>query len=157
MSNSLFQNLRTDLFVHLNKTGTPIWRVKRSTVGFFAFKSIFQTEKYLTIIADKWQRLNYTRFRLRTLGFNANKRWFQPGTSTDLPCPLCGYHTDDEKHFLFQCTAYDSIREKNEVFELDITRRQDFVSLLTSSDDSIIRGTAKFIAEAQKIRRKQNG
>ena len=122
---------------------------------FFSFKSVFQAEKYLKVMTDKWNRLIYTRFRLRTLGLSANKRWFQPGTSTDLPCPMCGYNVENEIHFLFQCKAYDSIRDKCEFFSLDVAKRQDIVFILSSYNEHIIKSVAKFVAEAVKIRQNQ--
>ena len=72
---------------------------KEKCSWFFSFKDVFQTEKYLSVVTDKWQRTNYARFRLRTLGFNANKNWFQPGTSTVYPCSLCGNNDDNENTF----------------------------------------------------------
>eukprot|EP00745_Piridium_sociabile_P020930 TRINITY_DN32279_c0_g1_i8.p1 TRINITY_DN32279_c0_g1~~TRINITY_DN32279_c0_g1_i8.p1 ORF type:complete len:178 (-),score=11.46 TRINITY_DN32279_c0_g1_i8:250-783(-) len=150
--NNLFQNLKIDLFAHSNRTGIQIWRAKKNIIVFFSFKSIFQAEHFLTAITDKWHRLNFARFRLRAFGLNANKRWFQPGTSTESPCPLCGFSVDDEKHFLFQCRLYDTLREKHTFFELDMTKKHDVVSVLSSDDELIIQSVAKFIAEAYKIR-----
>ena len=49
---------------------------------FYSFKSVFQSEIYLEVLTDKWQRANYAKFRLRTLGFNANKQWFLSEEST---------------------------------------------------------------------------
>ena len=91
---------------------------KERNSWFVSFRSVFQAEKYLSVIKDKWQRINYARFTLRTMNFKANKRCFNPETSTDSPCPACNYITDDEKHFLFQCRAYDTVRTKYEFFEM---------------------------------------
>ena len=80
---------------------------------FFSFKSIFQTEKYISIVTNKWHRVNIARFRLRTLGFYANKRWFDDNKNAHVPCPMCDSAPDDEKHFLFKCKSYDDIRKQD--------------------------------------------
>jgi hypothetical protein len=119
---------------------------------FFSFKSTFETEKYLSVVTDKWHRINFARFRLRTFGFNANKRWFQPETSTELPCPMCRFYIDDEKHFLFQCKAYDKLRDNSVFFKSDVAKRQNVAFALASDNEIIIKSIAKFIAEANKLR-----
>eukprot|EP00745_Piridium_sociabile_P032735 TRINITY_DN5549_c0_g1_i12.p1 TRINITY_DN5549_c0_g1~~TRINITY_DN5549_c0_g1_i12.p1 ORF type:complete len:436 (-),score=19.73 TRINITY_DN5549_c0_g1_i12:134-1441(-) len=121
---------------------------------FYSFKSMFQVEKFLGVITNKWHRSNYARFRLRTFGFNANKRWFQPGTSTEIPCPLCDYSVDNEIHFVFDCKALEKVRSRCEVFGKDAALRKDLISLLSSEDDDTIISVAKYISEAWSIRRK---
>ena len=121
---------------------------------FFSFKNVFQAERYFSIITDKWHRILFTRFRLRTLGFNANKRWFDCGTSTENPCPLCGHTVDDESHFLFDCVAFSDVRKKHSFFKSEVAKRQDVALIVSSTNDQLIQSLAKYIAEAMKMRNK---
>ena len=122
---------------------------------FFSFKHVFQVETFLSVIKDKWHRINMTRFRLRTLGLNANKRWFLTETSTQAPCPMCGSLTENETHFLFHCKAYDVIREKCTFFRSEFGKKNDVIATLVSENENVIRSVAMFIAEAHKIRQEK--
>ena len=105
------------------------------------------------MITDKWHRTNYAMFRLRTLGFNANRLWFQPEVSIDMPCPLCGADIDDEKHFFIDCLAFNELCEKNTFFNLAVAKLQDVPAVLMSNDETVMKMVATFISEALTIRK----
>ena len=120
---------------------------------FFAFKSVFQVEKYILSLDDKWMRSCMLRFRLRTLGFNAHKLWFQISSYSDEHCPVCKNAVEDEKHFLFECKAYELVREKyNIAFRSHLYKREDVAELLRCENENVIKSTALYIAEEFKIR-----
>jgi hypothetical protein len=123
---------------------------------FYSFKSIFETEKYIMAVTIKWHRICLARFRLRTLGFNAHKRWFHTDTAAPSPCPMCGFLLEDEMHFMFHCKTYDDIREKCNVFRTNVAKNEDLVGMLKMDDAEQLRSLAKFIAEAYSLRIKEN-
>ena len=120
-----------------------------------SFKNVFQTEKYLKVLTHKWYRSNLVRFRVRTLGLNATKRWYHTDTSAGSPCPMCGWQTEDEVHFLFVCKSYDDIRQKCMLVSEEILKRMDITSILLSEDEALLRSLAKFISLAWDRRRKK--
>ena len=122
---------------------------------FSSFKSILQPEKYLLIVTNKWYRDSLARFRSRTLGLRANKNWFISAGSMNNYCLFCSDKSiaEDENHFLFECKAYDDVRMKSALFKREAARRQDIISLLSTNDNRIIVALAKYIADANNIRK----
>eukprot|EP00745_Piridium_sociabile_P040569 TRINITY_DN782_c0_g1_i3.p1 TRINITY_DN782_c0_g1~~TRINITY_DN782_c0_g1_i3.p1 ORF type:complete len:396 (+),score=16.17 TRINITY_DN782_c0_g1_i3:171-1358(+) len=55
---------------------------------YHSFKDVFQPERYLSIITNKWHRCVLARFRMRTLGLYVNRRWFDVDVSVNAPCTL---------------------------------------------------------------------
>jgi hypothetical protein len=132
------------------------WHAKLETnekySWFFSFKYAFEVEKYISVIEDSWLRTCMARFRLRTLGFNANKYWFHTDSSTEEPCPMCSCELEDEDHFLFHCKAYENLRVKYVFFESKPTRSCNVTEVLRSQNDNTVKSIAMFIAEALKLR-----
>ena len=124
---------------------------------FLSFKSIFETEKYITVVNNKWHRLSLARFRLRVLGLNAKKRWYDTDTdaSTQSPCPMCGDQTEDEIHFIFDCKSYDDIRNKCLVFDDRFVLERDITQLFLSDNNIKIQSFSRFIALAWTRRTKK--
>ena len=60
---------------------------------------------------------------------------------------------EDENHFLFECKAYDDVRMKSALFKREAARQQDIISLLSTNDNRIIVALAKYIADANNIRK----
>eukprot|EP00745_Piridium_sociabile_P006126 TRINITY_DN13966_c0_g2_i3.p1 TRINITY_DN13966_c0_g2~~TRINITY_DN13966_c0_g2_i3.p1 ORF type:complete len:140 (-),score=4.06 TRINITY_DN13966_c0_g2_i3:65-484(-) len=123
----------------LNKIDIRIWKLMKKHSWFSSFKSIFQTETFLGAITNKWHRSNFARLRLRTFGFNANRNWFQPGTHTEIPCPLCNSPVDDEIHFVFDCKAFDDLISHCVFFYKHFALRKDLVGLLSSEDEHFLK------------------
>jgi hypothetical protein len=119
---------------------------------FLSFNSNLQPEKYLSVVTHRWYRSMLARFRTRTLGLNANKNWFVSGAAENI-CPACKLNTiEDEFHFLFQCKAYETIRQKCNIFQAPIIRRQNLVDVLTLENEELIRSLARYVAEACQVR-----
>lgn len=136
------------------------WHSKMEEYGkyswFYSFKSIFQSEHFLRSVTHKWHRDMFARFRTRTLGFKANKRWFEQTNTTDDICILCEEGVkEDERHFLFDCSAYNNIRCKSQLFHTFFAKRKNLTSMLATDDDVILKNLAKYIAEAVSYRNKK--
>ena len=87
------------------------------------------------------------RFRLRTLGLNANKRWYLNDYFTQSPCPLCGDVLEYEIHFIFMCKAYDEIRKTSKM-----SAQQKILTLLHTRDEKLLKALARYIALAWNFR-----
>ena len=121
---------------------------------FLSFKNVFQAEKYIKIITNKWHRCSLARFRLRSLGLNATK-WFNTNTPAEAVCPMCNTENEDEMHFLFVCKSYENIRQKCVIFNEDISKRRDIIRVLTTENEVHQKSLAKFIALAWESRQKK--
>jgi exonuclease III len=123
---------------------------------YFSYKNIFQPEKYLHAISKKWHRDMLSRFRTRTLGLRVRKRWFDISTGNQ-NCLLCTEETfiENETHFMFLCKSYDALRHQSPLFNTDAARKLDLHSLLLSEKEEIICLLAKYIAEANSVRREK--
>ena len=127
---------------------------------FYSFKNIFQPEKYLSSLTNKWHRSIFVRFRNRTLGLNGHKRWYNDKT-TDNICCFCSDRNkksvflEDEEYFLFHCKAYDDLRSKCKVLSANVRVNLDLCSLLSTENEEVIRPLAKFIAEASAVRKRK--
>ena len=120
---------------------------------YFSFKSVFEPEKYLMIVTNKWHRDMLARFRTRTLGLQANPKWFTENRAVH-GCPTCGDSSvsEDEYHLLFDCKSYESIRNDYMLFRLPEALNSNLVSIVSSDSDHVITQLAEFIAKAVKIR-----
>ena len=122
---------------------------------FYSFKCIFQAEKYLMCITNKWLRGMYARFRLRACGLKSHKQWFSTEQQGDFTCPVCGQEREDEIHFIFHCQAYTDLRKNYSM--LDSHTVQSGINylraLLASKNETKIIALAKYITEAMKVRR----
>ena len=117
----------------------------------FSFKDVFQQEKYLTCLTNKWHRDSLLRFRLRVLGLNTKKFWFDSEIS-DALCPFCDL-VEDEMHFVFFCKAYQHIRQRCH-FTPNHISRASLLRILRSENEELLKCFAKYIAEADGCRKK---
>ena len=120
---------------------------------FSSFKDLFQPEKYLLLITNKWHRDSMARFRARTMGLTANKRWYMSTVENEI-CPICKEQAiENEEHFIFHCNAYSDLRTKSLLFNFEVTRFLNIRCLLTNENEKVIFALGKFIAEAMNIRK----
>lgn len=121
---------------------------------YFSFKSVLEPEMYLQSISNRWHRTHLLRFRTRTLGLLAHKRWFDTDTN-DAACPACSDENshEDESHFIFHCTAYEDIRKQNVLFQMPIAQRRDLTAIISTKNLDVINCFAQFISMACKIRK----
>ena len=78
-------------------------RKVENILGIFRSKNIFQAEKYISVVTNKWHQSALARFRTRTLGLYASKKWLSEDTEINTICRLCSQDTEDETHFIFYC------------------------------------------------------
>ena len=119
-----------------------------------SFKDVFQAERYLNVVTNKWHRDCLINFRMRTLGLNANKHWFLT-QSINQACPFCQDAQEDEFHVVFCCTEYTEIRKKCTLFNTQFVDRKSLIDVLKSENDESVRSLARFIAEATNHRQKK--
>jgi hypothetical protein len=123
---------------------------------FSSFKDLFQPEKYLVIITNKWHRGMMARFRTRTLGLFANRRWYEL-TTGDRRCVLCNDESlENEEHFIFNCKTYSDLRARSLLFVCNSGRTSGIKQLLQSTNEQVVLSLAKFIAEAAELRKRSN-
>ena len=103
---------------------------------------------------NRWLRSLLARIRTRTLGLRANKRWYEQNEDNDNVCLLCKKAAESEIHFVFQCSAYNDIRRKYDIFSLPVFIRQDICAILASKDERKVFSFAKFFEEAYNLRAK---
>ena len=124
---------------------------------FYSFKCIFEPEKYLLLITNKWLRDMLAKFRSRVRGLKNHKQWVVIREEGDLTCPMCGQASEDEGHFLSQCQAYVNSRMKYNIFESATTQfsMKHVSTLLAFKDETEIKTLAKYITEAMSVRKKK--
>ena len=122
---------------------------------YVSFKSMFHVEYYLLYVTHKWHRDMLARFRTGTFGLNAKKRWFEVGVTEGRNCPFCPSKIEDEIHFVFDCVAYEKIRETCSVFNTTLVKMRNITAILTSEKEDILKSFAKYVAKANDIRKKR--
>ena len=122
---------------------------------YHSFKDVFQPEKYLNVITNKWHRCNLARFRIRTMGLQMNRRWFDVGLDNpeNALCLLCSEGSEDEIHFLYDCRVYNDLRETSAIFNIHNLQRYNLVNIMTSSDEEVLKALALFISQIFSKRR----
>ena len=62
---------------------------------FYSLKCMFEPEKYLLLITNKWLRDMLAKFRSRVRGLKNHKQWVVIREEGDLTCPMCGQANED--------------------------------------------------------------
>ena len=118
------------------------------------FKSAVFLEIYLTDVNNKCLRDLLTRFRLGISDIKSHKlRYTACSGDVSLHCPLCGFHTEDEKHFLFHCPSLTDLRLKFIPSKYLIQSASFWSVGRLLSDRSNFVDTARFIYYSLKRRR----
>ena len=105
-------------------------------------------------MTHRWHKYNLTKFQTRTLGLNANRKWFE--ISDDKACQMCADRNsiENEVHFVFDCPAYTDIRNGCDLFNKPAAQRKDIKAILSYGNEQDISKFAKYIAEASDFRKK---
>ena len=131
------------------------WSTKLSTSDRFStyttFKSVFQPEEYLNYVTIKKIRDSLVRLRLGINDLGVNKRFCQTNVQSN-KCKFCPDGVEDGHHFLFQCTTYNSIRDKYLGCITDQSASVTLKALFENSTTEISRKVAMFIYYALKQR-----
>ena len=75
---------------------------------FALFKNQHYAETYIDDIPVP-ARTEYIRFRMGVSDINCHSKRYSSNVNDSMLCPLCG-QIENEEHFLFECTRYDSFR-----------------------------------------------
>ena len=114
------------------------------------FKDVCLQEPYFEVITKKVLRDVFIRFRLGISDLRTHKLRYSTEPSPDLSCPLCSTGIDDEKHFLFVCSATQLLRNRHlSVLSQSDRERQNFSVL---GDTKVMLSIARFIYHSLKLR-----
>ena len=76
------------------------------------FKNVFQKEKYLSVIKDTDIRKCFMSFRISSHKLEIERGRYKKLPAKDRLCKLCNCGAvEDEKHFIFNCKLYSSLRQ----------------------------------------------
>ena len=76
------------------------------------FKNVFQKEKYLSVIKDTDIRKCFMSFRISSHKLEIERGRYKTLPVKDRLCKLCNSGAvEDEKHFIFNCVLYSSLRQ----------------------------------------------
>ena len=117
------------------------------------FKTIFQKEKYLSVIQDVYIRKCFMAFRI-----SSHRLEIERGRYKNLPiekrlCTFCSSDSvEDEKHLLFNCSLYTSLRQiiyaevqKSCKHFSSLSQEAQLIWLMTNESDDIILLFSKYI------------
>ena len=120
-------------------------------------------EKYLTVIKNPMFRQAMTRLRI-----SIHTLFIESGRHTNLPipplyfvrCTLCNLRdVEDEPHFLITCSRFSHLRHNmlatansiNSCFKY-LSSKEKSIYILTSTNENLIRCSAKHIYNSMKLR-----
>ena len=119
---------------------------------YIKFKYKFQYESYLDILKSQ-HRKSFTRFRVSAHNLAIERgRYSRPPLTYELRvCPSCPLSVQDETHFLFNCSQYDTLR--NTLFNNITQHCSNFNSLtqeeklffLMNTEGNILKEVCTFI------------
>ena len=75
------------------------------------YKSLLEPEKYLTMIDNRPKKIAFTMARTNMLPINANL-YRHKGTDSDKDCLICKGQVENERHVMYVCPMYTSLRKK---------------------------------------------
>ena len=117
-------------------------------------KKCFTTKKYLTCVKNAKHRIALTRFRCSAHKLAIEEGRFRNSERNVRLCTKCNMQTiENEYHFLMACPLYSEIRNE---FLLRCycvwPTQQKFINLMTSTQQSILRKSSKFVYCAYELR-----
>ena len=148
---------RTLLLQMQSQKWTNVIATKTKLRFYIRFKTTFEPEKYVKINLSHSERSVLAQTRLGILPLHVETGRFTNTPLNDRTCVICQSNAiEDEFHFLFECDAYDELR--NEWLETALIHCPDFYYLeindqLTFLFGIIPRPTAKFIKSCLTIRK----
>jgi hypothetical protein len=150
--------LLTDISLSCKKGGNKL-RTYR------LFKQSFASENYLNLACPAKRkcmaqfRLSAHRLKIETDRFSCKNKYIPP---EERICEHCNMNkSEDEFHFLTECTAYNTPRAKlysnlsyNNVHFSTYTPAQTFIWLMSCESPDTIKQVATFLEESFKIRKR---
>lgn len=124
----VFKQRLIDMFVQ-EWSGTIRDRERYDT--YRTFKTIFEKEKYISGIEIYCFRVAISQLRFNVLPLNNNVYRYSE-LAQNKNCPFCKTVTENEHHFIYQCSMYADLRQK---FLKDIVNRPVHVLFQLMNDD----------------------
>ena len=118
------------------------------------YKSVFEREKYVSILYVDAFRNAMAQFRMGVSQINVHMHRFCP-TAQNTSCPFCKKEIETEVHFILQCPMYAQLRVMYLPRLSNVDNDINFKQLMTTSTQESIVNLSKYILFALK-RRKAN-
>ncbi len=122
---------------------------------YMKFKKDFGCETYASDPTLTWvQKRNIARFRLSDhklkieTGRHCRPR-LPPEQRTCFHCKNC---VEDEIHFVIECPLYDNLRNRHIVTTQALSSLENFINILSSKNQNILRNLAMFLDKAFEYR-----
>ena len=124
------------------------------------FKNVFQKEKYMSVIKDTNIRKCFMWFRISSHKLEIEWGRYKKLPVKDRLCKLCNSGAvEDEKHFIFNCKLYSSLRQtyfadvKKSCKNFSCLSQDDqLIWLMTNESDNIIVSFSKYIFDCFNLR-----
>ena len=117
------------------------------------FKTSFCFEKYLDVIQNDLVRKQLSRFRLSSHSLEIEVGRYHGTARENRICKLCnGNMIESEYHFMLSCPFYRNIRNKY-LRSTSWPSQRRFISLMSSQNKMSIINCAKYIKEANTLRK----
>ncbi len=116
------------------------------------FKSLLQTEFYLSYLPTTKLRNTFIRFRLGLNELMVNKGRYSKTEKSLRICPCCELGVEDEYHFLLICPVYYNIRKSYLPSYLHNYNHNTFINLISTQDFSVLMKLSIFIQKAFTLR-----
>ena len=124
------------------------------------FKTIFQKEKYLSVIQDVSIRKCFMSFRISSHKLEIERGRHKRHSVEKRVCIYCSSNTvEDEKHFIFECSLYDSLRQNffTEIKKLckhfsNLSQEARLIWLMPNECDEIIFLFSRYIYDCFSLR-----
>lgn len=117
------------------------------------FKYNLVQELYFDAITSRHVRNMYIKFRLGITDLRCNKLRYRSANMLATMCPLCNNAPEDELHFMFDCPAYDDLRQKHlSTYDLVFSRSQK-LAILNNPDRAATISLARYVYYAFNLRR----
>lgn len=117
-------------------------------------KENFGIEPYLEILHDKKLRQSLCSFRISAHRLRIEQGRYCGAKPEERLCDICNFSVENEIHFLCSCKKYDGLRSKmiNTIKDnnslLNRDEEKTFITLMTSTDNCIIKAVANFVLES---------
>ena len=122
--------------------------------SYSLFKDILSPEIYLEVIEQKRSKDILTKFRLGLTELKVHKnRYSKNRENENNDCSFCPGSREDERHLVFKCHKYDSIRPTIMKNIPHYAEQSQLVKLMKCQDTGTLRKIAWFILKSFEIRK----
>ena len=159
-SNTLKNIMKSE---YVNRWYSDILNNNSSLRSYKLFKTNFEIEPYLLCVKSDRHRQALSKFRCSSHFLEIERARHQAVIPPiwERTCPFCPHAVDDELHLLLYCTKNREIRNDflelvNDIIpDIDTMHHIDkFVTIMSSTDHSILKSLGKFIFESFEIRKR---